>query len=465
MRRLPTVLLLAFGVVLVAGVHVGVEKWLEDHVTHGDVPRSLISYGLSALVAVTVLVATEWLSEGLYSASAIVRRLHHWVTGERYLEGWWLDVGIDDRGGLAEVKNCSFITIVHDEDEELHIEGLSWETHSLNVFSWHSFYTKLEKRTLYFGHEYTSTQGGLTTEGKQTSRFSFHLDNISFEGGFDGERYRSMGRQHRRSGELFRRATVLSETERRQLARDNMHRFMRENGYDLASYRQISTRPLLDRKEWFLTFVKATDQKKAERDLLLQLLGTLTWPQTVQNVLELGPGDGALTCEALKLGTPSLAQARYVGVDSNGSLLDELAVRLQLQCGRADDGHTVLRRQSMEGFLASGEAGFDLILALNSLYFVGGLGNSLSRLWAKLSPGGRLVAMHSDLESASVVTDLLTRYNPGLNRNVVATLDAGAAHGGLVKLSSMDSRTEIGFPALTKEGVAPRGASGRRGSR
>jgi SAM-dependent methyltransferase len=448
MRRLPTVFLLALGVVLVAVVHVASEGWLEEH-TKGHVPVGAISYTAGALAAVIFIVAAEWASEGLYGASALVRRAHHWLTGELYLEGWWLDVGIDDHGGLAEVKNCSFITIAHDEEEELHVEGLSWETQSPNVFIWRSFYAKLDKKTLYFGHEYTSSQAGLATDGKQTSRFSFHLDGASFDGGFDADRYRSIGRLYRRNDALRSRRRELTEAERRRLAQENMQRFIRENGYDPATYRQMSARPLLERKEWFLTFTKATNRKEAERALLVQLMENMAWPRPVRQVLELGPGSGVLPIAALTLGMPDLADARYIGVDCNGSLLDELAAKLQLQCGRREDGRTVLRRQSIEEFLAGDDGVFELILVLHSFYFVRGLDTLLPRLWHKLAPGGRLVAMHSELASAGLVTTLLTRFNPAIERNVVATLEASAARAGVTKLSSLASQVDVSFPNLT----------------
>lgn len=112
-----------------------------------------------------------------------------------------------------------------------------------------------------------------------------------------------------------------------------------------------------------------------EQRLILELMGDLKDAR----VLDVGCGDGVLTCVAASRG------ARVVGVDPDSSMLGAARARADRAGVKADflDGHIERLRFA--------DASFDAVVAVTVLCFVSDASAALREMARVLRPGGRVV--------------------------------------------------------------------------
>jgi SAM-dependent methyltransferase len=438
--------------VVVVSVHFGLEKNIEVLVGNRSVVAEYVTAGLAIVLGIIALLFLEYLSKNLYESSGYVRYFVHWLDGKPYLEGWWVDVGVDESAGIPEILSYSFIIILYDKTE-LKIEGLTWETRSIDRHYWDSMYSATKELDLYFEYNYTSLQPNAPSQGHETANYHFMMDRNSFEGKYDGNKFTSHGQIKRLNKKLFGSNYKFPNHEQReQYANIYWNYYIRKYGFDPYTFRRrVLSQHKARREDSFVRFVKQSNSKASEVELLNKALQSVSWSSSIRSILDLGAGEGTLTIPALKALKFDSRAGKYVGIDSNGILLEALSTRLKNECGRKEDNNTILIRRTIDDFVLNDMDRFDVILACHSIYFVDNVSSVLSEIFTrKLENGGRFIAMHTDIMSqkAKFIKTLAGHFNHSLKLDTITQIKNSAEGAGMVCLFEFEADITLRFPHL-----------------
>ena len=340
----------------------------------------------------------------------------------------------------------------------LKIEGLTWDTSSPDKYEWNSTYSVAEGNKLYFGYEYKNKYiHGSRLHGDETAAYTLAMDCEGFTGTYDGGKSTADGKLHRQNkrfwGSSYR---IPSEQEREQLAKTYMRHFMRTQEYDQDTFqRRLLSASKARRQDSFVRFVKQSNSKAAEVDLLNKAIQSLPWPSSIRSILDLGAGEGTITIEALKALKFDSKIGKYVGVDSNGILLEALSTRLKKEYKRQESNDTILIRRNIDAFLNDETDHFDVVLGCHCLYFVDNVSSVLSAIFTRmLKKGGRFASMHTDIMSpkASFIRSLIKSSNDSLKLDIVDQLKKSATAAGMRCLLEENADIILTFPHLDRHG-------------
>src|SRR5690606_7902869 len=121
-------------------------------------------------------------------------------------------------------------------------------------------------------------------------------------------------------------------------------------------------------------------------------------PARVERVLDVGSGPGVMSC----LLAETFPSAEVVAVDAGASLLDRVAARAG---GRGLGGRVVTRQAELpDGLDDLGEA--DLVWSSHVLHHLGDQQQALTRLAARLRPGGLLALAEGGLPMRFLPRDI-----------------------------------------------------------
>ena len=374
---------------------------------------------------------------------------------EPFIEGWWLDVGIDQAGGISEILNCSFIAIVW-EDEEFKIEGRTWEKNSRIYHHWDSIFAELKGSRLHFSYEFTTHWPDSRPKGDETASFKFELNGQNFHGRYDGGRFTSNGVLKRKNHKLFgSRYRLPPWSEREQMAREFMAHYASINNYDPQTLRlRLAEKQKIRRYDYF-DFAFMTVQQQTLKRRRWAAANSIPRPLHFGSTLDIGAGDGTLSVAALKslhLDDPSTL---YVAIDPNGFFLEDLSVRLRNDAGRVEGNNTHLIRETFEAFLTRAPTPFDLILCFHCLYYLSDPDQALDAIFGNLlRDGGWVLFMHTDILSqrSQLLNKLAKYYNPELERGIVRKIDEAATRHKLRRLMPFERDVVITCPTLTRDG-------------
>jgi SAM-dependent methyltransferase len=444
----------AVALVVVASVHFGLEQTVENLV--GENYAQYATAGIAIVLGIIALLVLEYLSENLYDSSGRLRCYVHWLHGKPYFEGWWVDVGVDESAGIPEILSCSFIIILYDKGE-LKIEGLTWETRSLDQQHWDSIYCAEKVLDLYFDYKYTSAKAGVSVQGHETAQYHFMMDRTSFEGTYDGDKFISHGKINRLNKRWFgSNYRFPSYEHREQCAKTYMKYYVRKHEFDPNTFRRrVLSQSKARREDSFVRFVKQSTSKADEVKLLNKALQSVSWSSPIRSILDLGAGEGTLTVSALKALKFESYAGKYVGIDSNGIILEALSTRLQSECGRNEDANTILMRRTIDDFALNDVGHFDVVLACHCLYFVDNVSSVLSAIFARiLEKGGRFVSMHTDImsEKAKIIKQLAENFNRRLKLDIIDQIKKSARDAGMCCLFECEADIILTFPHLDRHG-------------
>ena len=422
----------------------------------GDKYANITTYALAIFLGVIALVIFEYGLDRIYDSSAWVRYRIQRSKREPFVEGWWVDVGLDYSGGIPEILNCSFIAIIWYVDE-LKIEGRTWEKGAAVYHHWDSIYALMKHSALHFGYKYTTFRPDSRPHGDETGYFQFELDGKNFNGRYDGGRFTSVGQLQLSNRKLFGSHYKLPDwNERERVAKEYMAHYANMHGYDPYTLRfRLANSIKIRQHDAFIRFVKQSNNKATELDLLDTTLRSVSWPSKLEEVLDIGPGDGTLSVATLRSKALDLSQSAYTAVDPNGLLLEELSERLRINCGRVENDKTTLVRADINGFASKQGGAFDLLLGFHCLYYVNKLEETLTFLFEKiLKMEGYAFFMHTDILSgrAHLLRMLAQYFNPNLRPDVVSQINRVARTCGMQNVVSHEQEIKLEFPVLDHHG-------------
>ena len=415
---------------------------LENH-------KALAILAYSGVFAVLVFVVSrlDKLLEWIWNRYIKYRFFWHRVWGEVFIEGTWVDVGIDNSGSQNRLMNYSSIQISR-KDDKYTVEGVTWTLFGGDVHTWYSEHCELKGNTLTFW--YASALGG-SSHGKSIHDKAIYLFSSSlrlgrpskFEGSYGDDHFRTVGRP---TNEL------VAQIDSKELAKQNMHKYSSEENYDSNGIQAHSAPGALhDHQDWFRTFLRKSDKRKKEGALIQSLVPNI--PNQISNILDIGPADGVLSKIVIgKLSENGRLQKRvsYFGVDPNGAHLDSTEKELV----GIENLELNFLKQRIESFLSKKEFGpFEMMLALNVLYYVNPL--ELDKIFLRLSIGGYFVALHTDISSSQLLKSLAGISGGTLNVNVIGMIDeaikVGTQQVKLEQISRESGTVTIDFPILSEE--------------
>jgi SAM-dependent methyltransferase len=447
----------SIALIVVVSIHSGLEEKIADFFQDQEWSHAkLVTFAITISIGIISLLILEYISTSMYNSSAFLRMCLYMIHREPYFEGWWVDVGVDDSAGIPEVLSYSFITILYNKGA-LEVEGLSWETRRPDWrHHWDSIYSIQNEADLYFEYQYTSGDKGLPTPAHETAHYRFMRDNNNFEGKYDDDKFISHGALNKVNKKLFGSQYKFPTLEQReQYARMYMNYYINKHGFDPHTFRRRGVSQSKARREdSFIRFVRQSNSKTAEVELLVNTLRSIEWFTPIRSILDLGAGEGTLTIPALEALTFS-STGKYVAVDSNGILLEALSTRLQRDAGRNEDKNTVLLRRAIDDFILYDTDNFDLVLACHCLYFVDNISEIISAIFdQKLQKGGRFVSMHTDImsERATFNRRLAEKFNKRLQLTTIQEVDALAAKKGMSLLHKREADVILKFPPLDRNG-------------
>ena len=417
------------------------KSFVQDFTQNASETSPLL-FAVVALVLLTLVIsALDWIVSEPYARSARLRYLWDRLRRAPFLEGFWLDVGIDKSNPIGRVVNYSFISVIRN-GSEFKISGRTWNTAHIHEYSWESETVSGEKNSLEFWYSATRPVVGGRV---QTAKAKFKFVGLRLPDRYSGEYDEVFQTDAKRDTSInfFRFwSKGVPEEKQEKAARAYFEKFLKEKNFDpdtLVPRRNSDT----DMRQAYLAFLRYSNQKEEEKSLVKDVFEDPANRKSAKSVLDLGPGEGLLTsCVLLTLPSP---KPRYTGVDVSGAFLDQLDA--ELRSVKLDK--TMLIKQGMEPFLSSEtENRFDLILAFNSLYYVDDIDKVFAHMLRVLQPGGRLAALHTDIAQVGFLDALIGQVNTMIRRDVTRRIEKLGQSGPLVMLGTHDRSVTIEFPDL-----------------
>lgn len=393
-------------------------------------------------IALYALSKVEGLIAWAYEESAWLRRSVDRVFGktlktkiQHYIEGTWVDVGYEEDETYYFLRNYSIIQITRVRDG-YDVHGRTWEISGADNI-WES--TKpaiLNGRTLEF--DYISRNQDTSKEGASgTCRF-----NLAQTAPFLATSW--TGSYAKTRTEASRLSEKPGESEEKLAAERFVQRYKSEHNYSEENARAKAA-PTMSDYTWFAAFSVATDSKKAEREHIAKHASEVKLPATPITALDIGSGDGALSRTFLQECRPA-PRSRYFSVDPQGSALDASTPPLRLTMPGVN---IVPLKQTLQEFLDTEDATFDLVMLLHCLYYVDNHQEALQRLFKRLNPGATLVAMHTiETPSSKVMSDAIAAAKSVVNFDGPKTIETLAGHANFKVVTHLGTQP-ITFPALS----------------
>ena len=411
------------------------QLYFSDLIAKSPKRAAIVAYLLGGGLTLVCMISLVEVVGRIWESSVKFRRFcDRWILFKTFLEGWWLDVGLDTSGDQHKILNYSSIHITR-EGEEYRVSGRSWELLRGDSIGrdWRSEYCEVKHNTLTFWYKGEP-------DGKATYTFSEGPARTptGFQGEYGAGNFTTQGKL---------KASDPGD-DRQAAARNNMLLYCRQWHFDPESGLQL---PVAQRRQWYSTFLRNSDKLDQESSLLRQLIDGLDHPAFAA-VLDIGPGEGGITRGVLQalVGRGLVgAGISYTAVDpvavSFDSLERDLGKLLQLNNltfvkGRIEDHPAALAGKT-----------FDLVLLFNVLYYVRSPQDLCDGLAQILAPGGVALSLHTDIQDNAFLSGVIAEANPQFDRNVVQ------------KMSSLGQRPEIEVRAQRKSGVTvkfPREVSG-----
>jgi len=411
-------------------------------------------YSMFAVVALLLVLFTQIIITFSYQKFPGFRFFFDTVIlRQSFFEGFWVDVGIDDPGIHPQrIVNCSFITIIRTNDVYT-LEGISWNIHGRDWWTWRSYWAKLADRKLTFWYEATKSGSRKKIDAKAEIQYMDlgAKEPAMYEGRYDDDYFHTVA--ERLSDESFRVTRAKTFNEKRSRALEFLNAYKNREGFD-DEYVRIydpGVQEAMDLyRQWYLTFLRYSDNKTAEMETLKKSTRVLT-NKSFDAILDVGPGEGSITVaflEMLKSHGLLRQTAKYIWLEPSGSYLQQLSIRLEpILKGFGD-----FRLTKIEDFLRQGSRqDLDLILACNCLYFVKDLKDVCLQLINNLGRNGVLIALHTDFAREPFLDQLVTSANDEVNRDVVQTLADFVDRGTLSLLASESGSVRVAFPGIDDE--------------
>jgi ubiquinone/menaquinone biosynthesis C-methylase UbiE len=410
-------------------------------------PSGAINYvavGFAVIALTAIMLALDWLIALPYARSVRLRRFldHSSIQPKPFLEGFWVDVGIDTSTSIPRIVGYAFISIIR-HSSECKISGRTWNVAGVHQHDWESVWMVRNENPLEFWYRATSE----TTTTPVVAKAKFTFAGGKFPDKYAGEYADAFSTRARRVtsidfDELW--STALADSRKKSLGEQYLREYIKECNFDPETFMPLRT-SRTDLHHAYLTFVRLSNQKEEEQSLIAETLNAPQYHRAAKAILDLGPGEGMLSTQLLSAMASS--SATYVAAEPSGAALDELAERLSgLKLTK-----TTLIKQTAETFLAGARAGqFDLIIALNSLYYVSGFDDVFREIVRVLQPGGLLAALHTAIDQVDVLGRSIEHANPRIVRSVSERLQQLAENGSMSKVDARARNVTIEFPSLSE---------------
>jgi SAM-dependent methyltransferase len=412
-----------------------------DIQTYFDNATTRVQVGIilvGAVLFTLALLGADWAISQPYQRSAHLRYWWDRLFFKPYLEGYWVDVGIDKSSG--RFMNYSFITIVH-TGTDYRITGRTWNVSNTPEYNWESIWLVSQKGVLDFWYQATRESSNAPKTAK--SKFTF-TEGVLLPNEYVGEYAEVYETNAERVSSInfFQNWwKELPEAQRRKAAHDHLQKLMKDRNYDPATFMPRRSQQT-DLREAYFAFLEYSDKARGEKTLVDNVFGNPAHRAGITSILDLGPGEGFLTSCVLDWLTGP--KPTYTAVDVSGALLDDLEPKLK----ESKLAHIDLRRGQIETFLAvQPDHACDLILAFNSLYYVTGIDEVCNHMLRVLRPGGRIAALHTNISQLAFLDNLLAQVSSSVNRDVKKSFEKLAKDGGL-SLLEWDGAVTIEFPTL-----------------
>jgi len=204
-----------------------------------------------------------------------------------------------------------------------------------------------------------------------------------------------------------------------------------------------------DGRDWYRVFVKRSDKMEAEATVLLSLADGIAKSGQARSVLDIGPAEGRLSGKLVAglLDRGVLPHDfSYFGLDPSGSRLD--FAEKQILAHAPQSRRMFIKGNFQDWSSANAHAQYDLILALNVLYYFPDLGVLLGAMAGHLSATGKLVALYTDIDSESILLDLAEFGDPAVDWHVAKNLEPALKQAGLQTASIAKGTVTLAFPNL-----------------
>lgn len=428
------------------------KPFLEWELKQAPTEAQVIATIAGVMVVAFVLVAIDFGVEQFYARNARLRKKLDWLMFHPFLEGYWVDVGIDCSWAADKIVNYSFISIIR-RGGAYEIHGMTWNVFGEFEFNWESIYVNHSGNSLRFWYSGTGASSRRVDEAIAKFKFGGVLAPDRYSGRYESA-FRTEARRLMDTEFLERWNKDLPEEQRKAEAEANLKCFMKEQNFDECTCIQKNIMQKgRDAREPYFTFLRRSENKKAEISIVEDAVEHIPRDRPDNSVLDIGPGDGKLTSIVLRALHPQ--PFKYTAVEPVGCYLDDVEKTLAPfnQAPSAQERFRFLK-QHIESFMETASPNqFGLVLAFNSLYFVSGLDQVCSHIKNVLDRYGILIALHTDIRLVPFLDDLLSWVNPLVNRDVVQKIENLAGSGLLSKvIDPIERISTLEFPMLDDVG-------------
>ena len=390
-----------------------------------------------------VLVIFEEVVTWLWGRWISVRYWIQRLTGDLFVEGSWVDVGIDTTGSRNRLLNFSSINIKWTKTG-LFIEGITYDFHSGEDFHWWSEHSDLKEEKLsfwYVGSRYGSAQEHDKAEYLFVDREKGHA--VQIEGKYGDAEFKTKGQF----------LALSSPSDRKVAGQQYLKQFQAIHGYDDFGFQVIRAPDVPhDERHWYRTFLRCSNKIQKETELIQRVIANVPTRRKIESIADIGPADGEITgvvlSELIKNKLLS-SDARYTAVEPSGRHLD--SIENQIASALPKRNFTFLKHPISDALPFLNGRKFDLVLLANVLYYVRESDEVLKELVRLLSPGGILFSLHDDFAQDEFLLDLLQTAKSTVETTVVSKI-SGLKNQS--KLKIMESETEyvqIVFPEITNK--------------